>query len=156
MTIRKAEEKDIPAILRLLGQVLELHAAIRPDIFVSGATKYGEEELIDILKNEKRLSYAALGEDGEVIGYALCEIKETPPVPTMKRFRTLFIDDLCVDEDKRGVGVGTALFGFVREEAKKLGCYEILLNVWEGNDAARAFYDRMGMKPKETRMELIL
>ena len=32
MTIRKAEEKDIPRITELLEQVLRIHADIRPDI----------------------------------------------------------------------------------------------------------------------------
>lgn len=32
MKIRKAEKKDIPRILELLGQVLQIHAEIRPDI----------------------------------------------------------------------------------------------------------------------------
>lgn len=32
MIIRKAEEKDIPRILELLKQVLQIHADIRPDI----------------------------------------------------------------------------------------------------------------------------
>ena len=32
MKIRKAEKKDIPRILALLGQVLQIHAEIRPDI----------------------------------------------------------------------------------------------------------------------------
>lgn len=37
MTIRKAEEKDIPRIIELLGQVLQIHADIRPDIFIPSA-----------------------------------------------------------------------------------------------------------------------
>lgn len=51
--VRKAEEKDIDRILSLLKQVLEIHAAIRPDIFVSGTTKYTEEELKMILQMRK-------------------------------------------------------------------------------------------------------
>ena len=35
MKIRKAEEKDIPILLALLEQVLQIHAEIRPDIFYS-------------------------------------------------------------------------------------------------------------------------
>ena len=34
MKIRKAEEKDIPRLLALLGQVLQIHAEIRPDVFI--------------------------------------------------------------------------------------------------------------------------
>ena len=45
MIIRKAKEKDIPRIIELLGQVLQIHADIRPDIFIPGTTKYTVEEL---------------------------------------------------------------------------------------------------------------
>ena len=46
MIIRKAEVNDIDSILILLSQVLEIHASIRPDIFVSGSTKYSKEDII--------------------------------------------------------------------------------------------------------------
>ena len=54
MLIRKAEEKDIPRILELLGQVLQIHADIRPDIFIPGTTKYTTDELTELLKNEEK------------------------------------------------------------------------------------------------------
>ena len=54
MTIRRAAEKDIPQVLALLSQVLELHAEIRPDIFIPGTTKYTTEELAAMLKDETR------------------------------------------------------------------------------------------------------
>ena len=49
--IRKAEERDIPRIIELLGQVLQIHADIRPDIFIPGTTKYTVDELKELLKN---------------------------------------------------------------------------------------------------------
>ena len=49
MKIRKAEEKDIPRLLALLGQVLQIHAEIRPDIFIPGTTKYTVCELAALL-----------------------------------------------------------------------------------------------------------
>ena len=52
MRIRKAEEKGIPRIMELLGQVLEIHADIRPDIFIPGITKYTVTELAELLKQE--------------------------------------------------------------------------------------------------------
>ena len=54
MRIRKAEEKDIPRIMELLGQVLEIHADIRPDIFIPGTTKYTVTELAELLKTKER------------------------------------------------------------------------------------------------------
>ena len=154
--IRRAENKDIPAILRLLSQVLEIHARIRPDIFISGTTKYTEDELKEIISDESRPIFVATDDDDNCIGYAFCMIKEQPFSTNMVPFKSLYIDDLCVDTSRRGHHIGKDLFEFVKEEAGRLGCYEVTLNVWEGIDAAKAFYNKMGMKVKEYQMEWIL
>ena len=44
MNIRRANEKDIPRLVELLEQVLQIHADIRPDIFIPGTTKYTNNE----------------------------------------------------------------------------------------------------------------
>ena len=155
MIIRDAQNKDIPQLLELLSEVLEIHAKIKPDYFVSGYTKYSEAELEAILKAEDVKVYVA-DEDGRVLGYAFCMLQETLHKPFVVSFKYMYIDDLCVDSACRGKGIGKKLFAHVCEEAKALGCRDITLNVWEGNDSARAFYDHMGMKPKETQLELIL
>ncbi len=156
MEIRRAGEKDLDMVLKLLSEVLEIHAKIRPDIFISGTTKYNREELKAIFRDEKTPVYVAVDEKDQVMGYAFCMIKNQPKSDNLVPYRSIYIDDLCVDENWRGHHVGEALFDFVREEARRMGCYEITLNVWEGNDSARKFYDRMGLKPQKTQMELIL
>lgn len=156
MKIRRAENKDAEKILDLLTQVLNIHAAIRPDVFIPDTTKYTKPELYEIFKDDSRPVFVAAGEDDEVLGYAFCIIKKQPFSNNMVPFTSLFIDDLCVDESCRGMNIGRKLFDFVKEQAKALGCYEITLNVWEGNDAARGFYENLGLKPKETQMEYIL
>lgn len=156
MNIRKAQEKDIPKVTELLAQVLELHAKIRPDIFISGTTKYTAEELSGIFQDPKRPVYVAVNEQDEVLGYAFCVIRQQPFSNNMIPFQSLYIDDLCVDQTIRGQHIGQQLFEFVKEEARRLGCYEVTLCVWEGNDSARHFYEKMGLKPKETVMEYIL
>ncbi|MCR4593509.1 MAG: GNAT family N-acetyltransferase [Clostridiales bacterium] len=156
MKIRKAEEKDIRRILELLSQILELHAKIRPDIFISGTTKYSAEDIHEIISDENRLSLVAADDNDRLIGYALCIIKDQPVSATMVSFKSLFIDDLCVDSAFRGQHVGTALFECAKQKAKELGCYELTLNVWEGNEDAKKFYEKMKMTAKETQLELIL
>lgn len=69
---------------------------------------------------------------------------------------TLYIDDICVNEATRGKHIGKALYEYVRDYAKSIGCYNITLNVWEGNDAAYSFYKNMGMRIQKTGMETIL
>lgn len=156
ITIRRAANKDIDRMNELLTQVLEIHASIRPDIFISGTTKYTNAELEQMLLDDTKPIYAAVDENDTLVGYAFCALKEQPFSNNMIPFQSLFIDDLCVDSSVRGAHIGQKLFDYVKEEAKRLGCYEVTLNVWEGNDSARHFYEKMGMKPKETQMEFIL
>ena len=156
MNIRRATDRDIPDVLRLLSQVLEVHAAIRPDIFVSGTTKYGEEDLKEMFVDDLRPVYVAVDDDENVAGYAFCQIQDPPVSRTMVPRKTLYIDDLCVDEKARGAHIGSLLFDHVRSEAKRLGCHEITLDVWEGNAPAASFYESRQMKPRKNRMELII
>ncbi len=155
MNIRNAENKDAKRIVSLLSQVLELHADIRPDIFQTGTTKYTENEVEELIHNESRRTYVAVDENDELIGFALCEIRNINSHNMVPR-KEMYIDDICVDVSARGQRTGSQLFEYVKKEAKKLDCYEITLNVWEGNNSAKAFYDKMQMKPKSTMMELIL
>ncbi len=156
MNIRRAQEKDIPVLLGLLNQVLEIHAGIRPDIFIPGTTKYTENELSEMLKDDSKPVYVAADEDDRCVGYAFCQKREQPFSNNMVPFTSLFIDDLCVDQRARGRHVGEALFEHVKQEAKQMGCYEVTLNVWAGNTSAEKFYEKMGMKTKERQMEYIL
>lgn len=156
MQIRRAAEKDIDRINELLGQVLEIHAGIRPDIFIPGTTKYTNAELEEMMKDDDKPIYVAVDDEDYVMGYAFCQIRKQPFSNNMIQFDTMFIDDLCVDEEIRGRHVGEALFVFVKEEAKRRNCYDVTLNVWEGNNSARHFYDKMGLKVKESQLEIIL
>lgn len=133
----------------MLNQVLEIHATIRPDIFISGTTKYTDSELEKMINDDLKPVYVAVNEKDEVIGYTMCQIKEQPFSNNMIQFKSMFIDDLCVDKDTGGIHIGHNLFEYVKKEAKRLGCYEVSLNVWKGNDSAKSFYERMGMKIKE-------
>ncbi len=155
MEISRAKSEDKEKVLELLNQVLEIHHQIRPDIFMPGKTKYTKEMLEDMFKDDNNPIYVAR-ENGDVLGYAFCQLMEVPFSTTMVPHKSLFIDDLCVDSNIRSKGVGKALFEYVKNEAKRLGCYEVTLNVWEGNDAAISFYKKMNMQIKEYQMEYIL
>ena len=156
MNIRRAGEKDIPRLIELLQQVLDIHAKIRPDIFISGTTKYTDDELLQMILDDTNPIYVAVDEKNLCMGYAFCQLKEQPFSNNMVPFTSLFIDDLCVDQSLRGQHIGESLFEFVKAEAKRLGCYEVTLNVWAGNTSAEHFYEKMGMKTKERQMEYIL
>ena len=74
----------------------------------------------------------------------------------MTDVRTLYIDDLCVDENARGRHVGEALYRHVLGFAREQGCYNVTLNVWACNESAIRFYEAMGLKTQKIGMETVL
>lgn len=152
--IRKANKNDIGRIIELLHQVDMVHHEIRPDLFKPYTTKYNEQELEALLDNDSNPIFVY--DDGEVLGHAFCQITDVKSHKLLQDAKTLYIDDICVDEKARGKHVGKALYEFVRDYAKSIGCYNMTLNVWEGNDPAFSFYKNMGMKVQKTGMEEII
>ena len=152
--IRKAETKDIKGIIDLLYQVDAVHHGIRPDLFKGNTPKYDEQALEAILSDGSKPIFVF--DEGKILGHAFCQITEIKNHRLLQDTKTLYIDDICVDEATRGKHIGKALYEYVRDYAKSIGCYNITLNVWEGNDSAYSFYKNMGMKIQKTGMETIL
>ena len=156
MKIRQAENKDLNGINKLLGQVLMVHHNGRPDLFKANAKKYTDEEIFEIIADEKRPVFVAVDESDMVLGYAFCIFKQLPNDNILTDIKTLYIDDLCVDENFRGQHIGKRLYEYVVQFAKESGCYNLTLNVWACNESAKKFYEARGLVPQKIGMECIL
>ena len=150
----RVELKDIPGIIELLHQVNMVHHVLRPDLFKPYTTKYNEQELEALMGDDSKPIFVF--EDGGVLGHAFCMVNEVKGDKLLQDIKTLYIDDICVDENARGQHVGKALYEYVRDYAASIGCNNITLNVWDGNDAALSFYKNMGMKVQKITMEVVL
>ncbi len=156
MAIRRAENRDIDEILRLLVEVNMVHHTIRPDLFKGPATKYSHEELEQKLKNDSDPIFVYTDDEDRMLGYIFCQEEVTQESPLRTGIRTLYIDDLCVDEKSRGQHVGKKLYEYTLNYAREQGYYNVTLHVWGGNDPALHFYRRMGMQDQFVCMEQIL
>jgi ribosomal protein S18 acetylase RimI-like enzyme len=152
--VRRANKNDIKRIIELLHQVDMVHHVLRPDLFKPNTTKYDERELEVLLSDDSKPVFVF--DDGTVLGHAFCIITEVKDDKLLQDIKTLYIDDICVDEKARGKHVGKALYEFVHDYAQSIGCNNITLNVWDGNDPALNFYRNMGMKVQKTTMEIHL
>ncbi len=156
MLIRRAENIDIPKINDLLRQVCLVHHNGRPDLFKYGAQKYADEELIQIISDDEKPVFVAVDEDNTILGYAFCIFERHINDNILTDVKTLYIDDLCVDESLRGKHIGKQLYDYAVSFAKENGCYNLTLNVWNCNDSAMKFYEKCGLKPQKTHLEKIL
>ena len=155
MIIRKAKLTDIDKLLYLLDIVHSLHEQARPDIFKKGKTKYTKEELEKILANDVTPVWVA-EEKKQVVGYIFCIYEEIKDHQSLTNRKTLYIDDICVDDNFRQKGIGRQLYNYAKMMAKTKGCYDITLNVWNLNPGAIIFYEKLGLKPLKIYMEEIL
>ena len=153
--IRRAIEKDIPKIIDLLKQVCLVHHKGRPDIFKVG-TKYSTEELKAILKDNIRPILVSVDENDNVQGYCFCIYQQHINNSVLTDIKTLYIDDLCVDETLRFKGIGKELYESAVKLAKDTDCYNLTLNVWSCNQSALKFYESLGLLSQKIGMELIL
>ena len=153
--IRRATEKDIPKIGDLLSQVDLVHHRGRPDIFKIGR-KYSASELQALLSDESRPILVAVDENDAVMGYCFCIYQQHKDNAVLTDIKTLYIDDLCVDEALRGRHIGKALYEAAVSLARESGCYNLTLNVWSCNPSAMRFYEAQGLVPQKVCMERVL
>ena len=155
MEIRFAQPKDVPGILTLLKQVGMVHHESRPDIFRNHAQKYGASQVLAMLDSPKTPIFVAV-EAENVMGYGFCMMKEYSHDPVIADHTELYIDDLCVDENCRGMGIGKKIYEDILRYAKMRKVHSVTLNVWCCNENAMKFYEKLGLKPQKIGMEMIL
>lgn len=156
MYIRRAKNTDTDGINKLLYEVLMVHHNGRPDLFKADAKKYTDEELAAIIADDAKPIFVAVDEREEVVGYAFCLFQQHIGNNILTDIKTLYIDDLCVDETKRGMHIGKQLYEYVIAFAREQGCYNVTLNVWACNQSAMRFYEKCGLVPQKVGMEKIL
>lgn len=156
MRIRRAEQKDTDGINRLLRQVLTVHHSGRPDLFKANAKKYTDEQLKELIADDTKPIFVAVDEKEEVLGYAFCVMQQHVNHEILTDIRTLYIDDLCVDESMRGRHIGKQLYEYVIAYAREQKFYNVTLNVWALNEGAMKFYEACGLVPQKVGMEKIL
>ena len=156
MYIRRAKKEDMEGINKLLYEVLMIHHNGRPDLFKANAKKYTDEELAAIIADDTKPIFVAADENEEVLGYAFCIFQQHIGNNILTDVKTLYIDDLCVDETRRGMHIGKQLYEYVLAFAKEQACYNVTLNVWACNESAMRFYEKCGLVPQKVGMEKII
>lgn len=152
MKIVPANNTHIPGMLRLLRQVGQVHHQLRPDIFPAGTIKYDAAALEKLLCDPARPVFIA-EKDGQVLGYCFCICRQIAKSGSSVERSELYIDDLCVDENCRRMGIARALYQHAAAYGRQQGFQTLTLNVWCGNTGAQQFYEQMGMRQRNIMME---
>ncbi len=156
LTIRTARLEDAELLCRLNQTVHDLHVQARPDHFKPYAMT---SELLENYR--ERLHDAAwrayIGElDGEPIGFVLIQEVRRPENAFQFALDYLLVDQISVRTEYQSRGYGQQLMDKVIRDARERGFSQVILNVWTFNMQAVRFYERLGFKPRDVKMEMIL
>lgn len=153
--IRRAIPDDADRLLDLLCQVEAVHQKGRPDMFRVNGTKYTVPELLEIIADDSTPVFVAVHE-GRVVGYIFGVVNEVRDSTMLFDMKTLHLEDVCIDEECRGMGVGSLLMEYVTDWARANRFDRMDLDVWEFNEGARRFYERYGFSTQKRRLDMWL
>ena len=151
INIRPAKTADAPAINALLLQIVQVHHAIRPDIF---HPQYKNESADYGTQDADAPIFVAVNENECVVGCLWCLISRERSNSLKIDRDWLCIDDICVDEKHRGYGIGRKLVDFAVILAQEKGLDRIQLNVYDDNRGAVQFYEKIGFTTQKRVMEI--
>lgn len=151
MIIREITEEDFEGIKKLVFQVHKLHLKNRPDIY-NDIDPFDRKNFEFIMHNDNTLALVCEREI-EVIGFCVVTLRNPSENHLLKARNVAFVEDLCVDEQCRKMGVGKALMEEMERQAKAKGADAMELTVWSFNDNAVKFYENLGMSHRSITME---
>lgn len=70
--------------------------------------------------------------------------------------RSAVLEDVVVDADARGLGIGRALMDKAVERARSWGCYKLALSSNQSREAAHRFYEQQGFRLHGVSLALAL
>lgn len=140
LTIRQAEAEDMTAVAEMAG---EFHACL--------AALDHSDPSFDSAQAESKLRTCGFGarslfsaliaeEGGQPVGYAIYSMGFWADA-----WRGMvFVSDLYVREAWRQQGIGRDLMRRLADGGKREGCEMVMWTVWNKNEPARRFYERLG------------
>ena len=147
MNVRRAKLEDFEEINKISTQVHNVHVDLRPDVFkkVNNSMegrfeKLLEEDIILVI------------EEKEILGYALCMIRDTSPL--QQPSRRFCIEEFGIEENFRRKGIGRIFFEEIKNFAIKEDCNEIILTAYANNVNALKFYKDIGFKERSVKLEM--
>jgi ribosomal protein S18 acetylase RimI-like enzyme len=147
--IRRARDNDWEAARALWREADNLHASLAPTYFRT--TARAPREWLDLLAAEGAAVFVADAQADApgpqpLAGIVSVRVYETPPDPAMVPLRRGHVEMLVVTATQRRRGIGARLMEEVATWARRQGASELVLTVWDGNDEAEAFYERLGYR----------
>jgi len=151
MTIKIIKTSDTELLATLNHDVQKIHHNIEPELFKPYSQENMKKLFDDALENEKASAYVAYFDD-VVAGYMLLNIKYSEANYFKESYSALLIDQICVESNFKGKGIGKSLVDFAKTYAKELDISRIEMNYWTKNNNSGEFFRSQGFENYNERL----
>jgi ribosomal protein S18 acetylase RimI-like enzyme len=142
--IRPATIDDYAALDIIYSEVEQLHRAALPQIFRAPHGPALSREYFEAVLADEQSAWLVAAHQGELLGFVTVRMVQAPERPILLPRRYAEVNNLAVHGPCRRLGIGQALLQRAEQWAAERQLSEIELNVWEFNQAAVAFYEKLG------------
>jgi ribosomal protein S18 acetylase RimI-like enzyme len=152
ISVRKATTNDYDALCNLFDEIDALHRDNLPHIFQKPIGPVREQEYYSGLIADENvgLFVAEMGE--KLVGFVHAIVRDTPANPVFVPRHYAIVDSIVVKSEFQNHGTGRILMDKIQEWAVAKGATSIELNVYEFNETAISFYERLGYQTFSRRM----
>ena len=134
VTLRKGTDADAELIIGYLKKLAEYEK-------LGDMCNITAEVLIKLMSEENGLHAVIAEQDGVPAGMMTWYVYK---IATFSGRRVFYIEDVFIDESKRGEGIGSALFAEAKRLAAELGCARLEWKCLDWNKSAQSFYEKIG------------
>jgi GNAT superfamily N-acetyltransferase len=134
LRIRPATSADLPALVRLVGVLFSIEADFTPN------PERQRAGLMLLLTDPRRCAVLVAERGSEVVGMVTAQLVAS----TAEGALSALVEDMVVEADSRGGGIGAALLRAIEAWARERGATRLQLLADCENAPALAFYVRMG------------
>ena len=147
MNIEVIESKDADTLARLNKSVHDMHVKFYPKYY----KKYDYESIRgSISKMLNELNYKAYIDycGNKAVGYVLIFLRNYKENPFCFPYKSVFIDQISVEEEYQNRKIGTLLMDKVNEFAAREEAVSVELMFWDKMSHAKKFYEKLGFEYK--------
>jgi len=152
VTVRKATDNDYVTVCELFDEIDALHRDNLPHVFQKPSGAAREQAYYSGLIADENVGFFVASTDEKLIGFVHAFVRDTPAIPILVPKRYAIVDCIVVKSGLQNQGIGRILMDKVEEWALAKGATSIDLNVYEFNETAISFYEKLGYRTLSRKM----
>jgi diamine N-acetyltransferase len=152
ISVRKATANDYDSLCELFDEIDALHRDNLPHLFQKPGGAAREQDYYSGLIADENVALLIAEAGQKLVGFVHAIVRDTPAFPVFVPRRYALVDSILVKSGFQNHGTGRLLMDKIQEWAIANGATSIELNVYEFNETAISFYERLGYQTFSRKM----